>query len=44
MPRLNQEDMVTILVLNSKGEGPCAIARRLGVTEGAVRYQVRKAA
>ena len=44
MPRLNQEEIVTVLVLNSKGEGPCAIARRLGVTEGAVRYHVRKAA
>jgi len=44
MPRLNQEEIVTIRVLKDKGEGQRAIARRLGVTEGAVRYHLRKEA
>lgn len=42
MPRLSQEEKVTIKVLNSKNETNRAIARRLGVSEGTVRYHLRK--
>lgn len=42
MPHLSQEEKVTIQVLNSKNEPHRAIARRLGVSEGTVRYHLRK--
>ena len=43
-PRLRREEVVTIHVLTEKGEGASAVARRLGVTEGAVRYHLRRRA
>lgn len=42
--RLRKEEIVTIHVLAEKGQSHCAIARQLGVTEGAVRYHLRRAA
>ncbi len=44
MAKLTEEEIVTIRVLNSKGETNTAIARRLEVTEGAVRYHLHRAA
>ncbi|MCP3902646.1 MAG: IS21 family transposase [Planctomycetes bacterium] len=35
---------MTIRVLNERGESKCSIARTLGVTEGAVRYHLRRQA
>lgn len=43
MPRLSKEEKMTIQVLNEKEESGRAIARLLGVSEGAVRYHLRKA-
>ena len=43
-PRLRREEVVTIHVLTEKGESRSAIARTLEVTEGAVRYHLRRAA
>lgn len=43
MPRLKKEDIVTIKVLKNKQEPNRSIARLLGVSEGAVRYHLRKA-
>ena len=40
--RLSKEEVVTIHVLAEKGASKREIARKLGVTEGAVRYQLRK--
>jgi transposase len=40
--RLRVEEVVTIRVLAEKGESHCQIARTLGVSEGAVRYQLRR--
>lgn len=42
--RLGKEERVTIEVLSRKGQSACAIARQLSVTEGAVRYHLRRAA
>lgn len=42
--RLEREEKVTIEVLAAKGQNHCEIARTLGVTEGAVRYHLRRAA
>jgi transposase len=42
MGKLSKDHIVTIHVLNETGEGPSAIARRLGVTEGAVRYHLER--
>ena len=42
--RLSQEEVVTIRVLDEKGKNHCEIARTLGVTEGTVRYHLRRAA
>jgi len=42
--RLSKEEVVTIRVLAEKGQNHCEIARTLGVTEGAVRYQLRRQA
>lgn len=44
MPRLCREEVVTIRVLAEKGQNHCEIARTVGVTEGAVRYHLRRAA
>lgn len=45
MPRrLREEEVVTVQVLAEKGQNHCEIARVLGVTEGAVRYHLRRAA
>ncbi len=41
--RLRPEEVVTIKVLARKGLSNRAIARQVGVTEGAVRYQLSKA-
>lgn len=42
--RLRGEEVVTIHVLAEKGQNHCSIARTLGVTEGAVRYHLRRRA
>ena len=42
--RLSREEIVTIGVLAEKQETRSGIARTLGVTEGAVRYHLRRAA
>lgn len=42
MAKLTKEEIVTIGVLKKIGEGASAIARRLNVTEGTVRYHVRR--
>lgn len=41
--RLRREEIVTIVVLNEKGQNHCEIARTLGVTEGTVRYHLKQA-
>ena len=44
MPRkLSEEEIVTLKVLHAKGQSNCEIAQLLGVTEGAVRYHIRRA-
>ena len=40
--RLSKEEVVTIRVLAETGQNHCEIARALGVSEGAVRYQLRR--
>ncbi len=42
--RLSEDEIVTVRVLEEKGQNHCAIARTLGVTEGTVRYHLRRAA
>ena len=42
MAKLGKDDIVTIHVLKDKGESNSRIARVLGVTEGAVRYHLRR--
>ncbi len=45
MPRrLRKEEIVTIRVLAEKGQNHCQVARSLGVSEGTVRYHLRRAA
>lgn len=44
MGRLRREETVTIGVLAGRGQNHCEIARTLGVTEGTVRYHLRRAA
>ena len=41
--RLSREEKVTIEVLAAKGQNHCEIGRTLGVTEGTVRYHLRRA-
>jgi transposase len=41
--RLRKEEIVTLQVLSEKGESHCQVAQVLGVTEGAVRYHLRRA-
>lgn len=43
MPRLKKEEIVTIKTLKDKQEPNRAIARLLGVSEGTVRYHLRRA-
>jgi len=40
--RLSWEEIVTIQVLSEKKQNHCEIARTLGVTEGTVRYHLRR--
>ena len=42
--RFRREEIVTIEVLAEKGQNHCEIARTLGVTEGAVRYHLKRQA
>ena len=42
-PKLSEEEIVTLRTLHGKGESNSGIARMLGVTEGAVRYHLRRA-
>jgi transposase len=42
--KLSREDIVTLKVLRQTGETNQAIAARLGITEGAVRYHLRRQA
>lgn len=44
MAKLGREQVVTIRVLEQQGQNHCQTARLLGVTEGAVRYHLRRAA
>jgi DNA-binding NarL/FixJ family response regulator len=41
---LRREEIVTINVLSGKGENNCQVARLLGVSEGTVRYHLRRTA
>jgi transposase len=41
-PKLRPEEIVTLSVLKSKGQSNLQIAQTLGVTEGAVRYHLRR--
>lgn len=41
-PKLSQEEIVTLKTLKTKGQSNCQIAKTLGVTEGAVRYHLRR--
>jgi transposase len=41
---LRREEIVTIKVLSEKGENNCQVARVLGVSEGTVRYHLRRTA
>lgn len=41
---LRREEIVTINVLSEKGENNCQVARLLGVSEGTVRYHLRRTA
>src|SRR5687767_11376750 len=42
--KLSPEELVTLITLSQKGQPNAQIARALGVTEGAVRYHLRRAA
>jgi len=41
-PKLSEGEIVTLKTLKQKGQSNCQIAQTLGVTEGAVRYQLRR--
>jgi len=41
--KLSPEELVTLITLNEKGQTNSQVARTLGVTEGAVRYHLRRA-
>ncbi len=43
MARLTREHIVTIQVLHQRGQSQSQTARLLGVSEGAVRYHLRRA-
>ena len=40
-PKLSEDEIVTLKVLNEKRQSNCRIAQTLGVTEGTVRYHLR---
>ena len=42
MAKLGKDEVMTIEVLKRKGESVSAMARRLDVTEGAVRYRLKR--
>ena len=42
--KLTKDEIVTMEVLRIKGETNAAIAKRLGITEGAVRYHLKRRA
>jgi transposase len=42
-PKLRSEEIVTLTVLKSKGQPNTQIAQTLGISEGAVRYHLRRA-
>jgi transposase len=42
MSQLKKEEVVTLKTLKAKGQSNAEIARTLGVTEGAVRYRLRR--
>ena len=42
--KLSQEEIVTLKTLNGKGQSNVEIGRTLGVSEGAVRCHLRRAA
>ena len=44
MAKLSREDVVTLETLAGRGFAMREIARKLGVSEGAVRYQLRRRA
>ena len=44
MGRVSREEVVAMGVLVEKGETKVAVALRMGVTEGAVRYHVKRSA
>jgi hypothetical protein len=44
LAKLGKDEIVTLQVLKQKGESNRAIARRLDVSEGAVRYHLRRQA
>ncbi len=44
MGRLGREEIVVMEVLVGQGEKQAAVAQRMGVTEGAVRYHLKRAA
>ena len=41
--KLSPEELVTLITLSQKGQTNAQVARTLGVTEGAVRYHLRRA-
>jgi len=41
-PKLTPEEIVTLLVLKGKGQSNAQIAHTLGVSEGAIRYHLRR--
>ena len=44
MSKLTKDEIVTLQVLNEKGKSKRAIARQLNVSEGTVRYHLRRQA
>ena len=44
MSKLNKEQIVALKVLKEKGQANTATAEVLGVTEGAIRYHLRRQA
>jgi hypothetical protein len=42
MAKLRPGEVVTMSILHSQGEGHAQIARRFSVTEGAVRYRLKR--
>ncbi len=44
MAKLSKEHVMTIKILDQTGESHCAIARRLKMTDGAVRYRLKRLA